>query len=58
MLFLISDGLNSSTDNLFGTNVKQEPPSDDEIHSDDGYGYDGLDPFDEDDTFVHSKLKI
>lgn len=55
--FCFSDGFNASADNnLFGTNVKQEPVSDDEGHSEDGYGYDGdNDPFYEEDTFVHSK---
>lgn len=49
------DGLNSSAeDNLLGTNVKQEPISDDECHSEDGYGYDA---FDEEDAFVHSKCR-
>lgn len=53
----ILDGLNSAADNnLFGTNVKQEPISDDECHSEDGFAYDGdQDHFDEEDTFVHSK---
>lgn len=52
------DGLNAaSADNLLGTNVKQEPLSDDECHSEDGYVYDGdNDPFDEEDTFVHSNI--
>lgn len=57
--FIISstDGLNASAeDSLLGTNVKQEPLSDDECHSEDGYGFDGEnDAFEEDDNFIHSK---
>lgn len=54
------DGLNSTAaDNLLGTNVKQEPLSDDECNSEDGYGYDGNhDEFDEEDTFNHSTINI
>lgn len=60
VVFIILDGLNSSSeDNLLGTSVKQEPLSDDECHSEDGYAYDGdNDPFDEEDTFVHSNIFI
>lgn len=39
--------------------MKQEPLSDDECHSEDGYAYDGdNDPFDEEDTFVHSNISV
>lgn len=58
----LSDGLDSSTENdsnPIGTNVKQEPVSDDDCPSEEGYGFDGdNDPFDEDDTFVHSKFQF
>lgn len=55
-------GLDSSTtdDNNSLPNVKQEPVSDDDCPSDpEGFGFDGEnDPFDEDDTFVHSKFRF
>lgn len=52
------DGLNAPSEDLFGTNVKQEPPSDDEYQSDDGFGYDGFqDPFDEEDGYGQSKFQ-
>lgn len=57
IIIIILDGLNTSAeDNLHGTSVKQEPISDDECHSEDGYAFDGdNDPFDEEDNFVPSK---
>lgn len=51
-------GLDSSTEenSVSGPNVKQEPVSEDECPSEEGFGFDvDNDPFDEDDTFVHSK---
>lgn len=55
------DGLNSTTqdNSVMGTNVKQEPLSDDECNSEDGYGYDGNhDEFDEEDAFNQSTINI
>lgn len=54
---VISVGLGSSSDgNLIGTNVKQEPVSDDEVHSEEGFPYDGEN--DDEENFVHSKFIV
>lgn len=53
-------GIDASTvDDNNLPSVKQEPVSDDDCPSEEGYGFDGEnDPFDEDDTFVHSKFQF
>lgn len=57
---MFEDGLNApNASNTVNTNVKQEPVSDDECHSEDAYQFEGdHDPDEEEDAFAPSECKL